>query len=68
MKHAMIAARAGFEPSLDFIKNCCMVGDVTKEEYGSALRAYQMRTIEARSDQRDEADRSAEFAETIHRY
>ena len=68
MKHAMIAARAGFEPSLDFIKNCCMVGDVTKEEYGNALRAYQMRTIEARSDQRDEADRSAEFAETIHRY
>ena len=51
----MVAARAGDNKSLDKVKQGFMRGFVTKDEYGNALRAYQKRQDELKSDARDEA-------------
>ena len=55
MKHYVISARAGYKPSLGLVKNGYMLGDVTKEEYANALRAYQKIQDETKSDIRDKA-------------
>ena len=54
-KHFMNAAKAGFKPSLDAVKNGFMSGIVTKDEYADTLRAYQERHDEMKSDDRDQA-------------
>ena len=55
MKHFMVAARAGDNKSLDKVKQGFMRGFVTKDEYGNALRAYQERQDEMKSDTREAA-------------
>ena len=55
-KHYLIAARAGHEESLDNIRNGFRIGVATKDEYESALRAYQKRQDEMKSDIRDKAE------------
>ena len=57
MKHFMVAARAGNNKSLDKVKQGFMRGFVTKDEYGNALRAYQERQDEMKSDTREAAAR-----------
>jgi len=55
-KHMILAARAGVERSLNFVKQGFMEGIVTKEEYTNTLRAYQKRQNEMKSDERDKAE------------
>ena len=55
-KHFVLAAKAGFEESLDNVKKGYMDGIVTKDEYASTLRAYQQRVDETKSDDRDKAE------------
>ena len=54
-KHYVIAARAGYPPSLDNVKIGFRNGHVTKDEYESTLRAYHERQTEMKSEARDEA-------------
>ena len=54
-KHHVIAAKAGYTPSLDSVKQGFMAGLVTKHEYGNTLRAYQTRVDEMKSKARDKA-------------
>ena len=54
-KHFLIAARGGDVESLSKVRMGITRGFVTKEEYGVALRAYQQRKNETKSEMRDEA-------------
>ena len=54
-KHWMIAARAGFELSLQKVGEGYKDGFVTKDEYASTLRAYQVSVDEMKSVQRERA-------------
>ena len=55
MKHYMIAARCGYEDSLKKVGEGYKAGHVTKDEYASALRAYQVCCDEMKSEQRARA-------------
>ena len=55
MKHFVIAAKAGFKPSLDAANGGFMSGYVTKDEYADTFCAYQKIQDEMKSDTRDEA-------------
>jgi len=61
MKHFTLAAKAGSEKSLNNIKQGFTNGMITKEEYANALRAYQKRQSEMKSDERDKAAASGMF-------
>ena len=54
-KHFILAARAGSERALESVKIGFMKGLVTKEQYASALRAYQKIHDGMKSDARDKA-------------
>ena len=54
-KHFMLSARAGCKGSLDTVKEGYMEGHVIKEDYANALREYQKRQDEMKSDARDKA-------------
>ena len=53
IKHWLIAAGAGYNDSVKNIQQLYMDGHATKEDYTSALRAFQKCIDEIRSDQRD---------------
>lgn len=55
MKHFMIAARAGYDISLNEVKQGFLRGFVTKDEFTITLRAYQKARDEMKSIPRDEA-------------
>lgn len=55
LKHFMIAAKDGCAESLDHIKDLYSCGDVTKDDYSTALRAYQEYIGEIKSEKRDKA-------------
>ena len=55
MKHFQTAARAGYQPSLDLVKEGYMRGHITKEEYANTLREYQTSQDEMKSKARDKA-------------
>ena len=55
MKHFMLAAKSGYNKSLDVVKKGFMYGDVTKDDYESTLRAYHNRQAEMKSEARDKA-------------
>jgi len=55
MKHYMIAARAGVDISLKEVGEGYKTGLVTKDEYASILRAYQVSVDEVKSEQRTAA-------------
>lgn len=57
MKHYMIAARSGYDISLKLVGNGYKKGLVTKEEYASTLRAYQVSCDEMKSEERTKAFR-----------
>ena len=56
MKHYMIAARCGYDDSLEQVGEGYKLGFVTKEEYASTLRAHRASQDEMKSDQRDIAE------------
>ena len=57
MKHFMIAAKAGYNKSLDLVQAGFMDGIVTKGEYESTLRAFHERQTEMKSEARDFSSR-----------
>ena len=57
VKHFLLAARAGYKPSLDFVlKYGFRKGVVTKDEYANTLRAYQERHDLMKSNERTKGD------------
>ena len=56
LKHFILAARAGFEMSLDMVKRGFMTGMLTQDEYANILRAYHERQKEMKNDVRDKAE------------
>jgi hypothetical protein len=60
-KHMIIAARSGYTPSLDSVKQGFMAGLVTKYEYGNTLRAHQKQLDEINSDMRVKAAAALEL-------
>jgi hypothetical protein len=54
-KHWMIAARSGYELSLQKVGEGYKDGFVTKEEYATTLRAYQVSVDDMKSEQRERA-------------
>ena len=54
-KHYIIAAKAGYRKSLEYVKEGFTKGLVTKDEYASVLRAYHERQTEMKSVARDAA-------------
>ena len=52
-KHFVIAAKAGYEPSLELLKKGFMRGEVTKDVYEMALRGYHHFVNERKSEQRE---------------
>ncbi|KAL7528250.1 hypothetical protein ACHAXR_002349 [Thalassiosira sp. AJA248-18] len=61
IKHYMIGAKAGLKESLDEVKYIYMDGDVTKDDYLEALRAYQKSKDGMKSDMRDKAIKTREL-------
>jgi len=55
LKHFLIAVGSGDNESLKQVKQLCMRGRVTKDDYAKALQAYQTYLDEIKSDQRDAA-------------
>ena len=55
IKHFMIAAAGGSDPSLKAIKLLYTTGHATKDDYAKALKAYQAYLDEVKSDDRDKA-------------
>ena len=53
-KHFAISAKAGFESSLNAIKDGYKEGYVTKDEYSEILHAYQKKQEDMKSEMRDE--------------
>ena len=60
-KHLMIAAKLGFDPSLDSVKELYKAGIVSKDDFTAALRGYQTAIEAAKSPQRKEAEKYAEW-------
>ena len=65
LKHALIATGSGHKKSLDIIQIMYKDGDVSKDDYTKALRAYQAYLSEIKSEQRDKA---AAFDEVVFKY
>ena len=57
LQHFMIAAKMGYEESLNYIKKMFMKGHATKAQYADALLGYQDAVEETKSPQREEAKR-----------
>ena len=55
IKHYIIAANLGHDRSLTVLKECYKVGIVSKEDFASALRAYQVAVNATKSPQREAA-------------
>ncbi|EJK77844.1 hypothetical protein THAOC_00296 [Thalassiosira oceanica] len=55
VKHFLIAAKMGYEDSVEAIKRLSMVGIATKEQCTEALKGYQDAVEEMKSHDRDEA-------------
>ena len=64
LKHYMIAAEGGHNIALKAIQELYTNGYATKDDYATALRAYQAYLVEIKSNQRDKAA----AASTNYRY
>ncbi|KAL7524352.1 hypothetical protein ACHAWF_000915, partial [Thalassiosira exigua] len=64
-KHFAIAARAGLESSLDYIKEGFIKGHITKDEYTAILRAYQKNKEEMKSDTRERSERVVQLCSKL---
>ncbi len=57
MKHFIIAAKLGYDVSLEVVKKGFQRGDASKEDFEGALRGHQAAVHATRSQQRDEAEK-----------
>ena len=64
LQHWMIAAKLGYEISLNNVKSFFMNGLATKADYAAALRGYQNAVEEMSSPDRDEAKAKLEGFES----
>jgi TPR repeat protein len=55
LKHYMISVEFGDTDSLKQVKQLCVRGRATKDDYAKALKAYQAYISEIKSDDRDKA-------------
>ena len=55
VKHLIIAAKLGFDPSLEFLKILYRAGHVNKEDFEAALRGHKAAIEATKSPQRKEA-------------
>ncbi len=55
VKHFVIAANLGFDQSLQALKKYYAQGDITKQDFAAALRAFQATVDSMKSPQRDAA-------------
>eukprot|EP00984_Skeletonema_dohrnii_P030796 scaffold22581_cov64-Skeletonema_dohrnii-CCMP3373.AAC.1 len=60
IKHWVIAAKLGFDNSLEMLKDAFGEGLVTKEDFAAALRAHQAAVDATKSPQREAADEELE--------
>jgi len=58
VKHLIIAANLGDDFSVKELKECCKVGEVSKEDFAAALRAHQAAVDATKSPQREAAARA----------
>ena len=56
VKHFIIAAKLGYDESLESVKNRYSVGDVSKDDYTAALRGHKAAIEAIKSPQREAAD------------
>eukprot|EP00984_Skeletonema_dohrnii_P005143 scaffold1813_cov134-Skeletonema_dohrnii-CCMP3373.AAC.12 len=56
VKHWIIAAKLGYDLSLEELKDCYREGLVSKEDFAAALRAHQAAVDAVKSPQREKAD------------
>lgn len=56
MKHWIIDAKLGAAKSLDNLKELYKDGDVSKDDFTTALRGYRAAIHETKSPQREEAE------------
>lgn len=63
LKHYMIGVKGGSEESLNEVKEFCMRGLATKEDYAQALQSYQAYLDEIKSEERDKAAGATEFGD-----
>ena len=54
-KHFVIAAKLGYDNSLETVKKGFMAGVVSKDDYAAALRGHQAAVDATKSEQRDAA-------------
>ena len=54
LKHLVIAASDGYQPSLTIVKEGYKLGGIKKEDYAKALRAFQESTDAVKSKQRED--------------
>jgi hypothetical protein len=56
MKHLIIAAKLGYDNSIELLRKFHAGGVVSKEDFASALRAHQAAVDATKSPQREEAE------------
>ena len=56
VKHWIIAAKLGHEPSMDLLKLCYRDGLIGKDDFAAALRAHQTAVDDVKSAQREAAE------------
>ena len=61
LKHWIIAAKLGFDTSLEVVKNLYKAGFASKDDFTKALRGYQTAIEAAKSPQREEAAKFAKW-------
>jgi len=68
VKHWIIAAKLGFDGSLEILKDAFGKGLVSKEDFAAALRAHQAAVDATKSPQREAAELAREELEKIKRH
>jgi len=69
VKHLIIATNLGHDESLQKLVKCYAYGDVSKEDFAAALRAYQTAVDATKSPQREaaaKADAAGEGVEKLY--
>ena len=61
VKHYIIAAKLGYDESLESVNSLYKAGLISKDEFAAALRGHQAATDATKSPQREEADEFRRF-------
>ena len=66
MQHLVIAANFGHDDSIKELKRQYTEGNISKENFAAALRAYQAAVDATKSPQREAAEKIIELRDRIH--